>query len=210
MTTAAETGKRRYRSDLRKQQSAATRATVIEAAADLFAEKGWAGTAVREVAAVAGVSLETVYAHFSNKKGLLAAVIDHAVVGDEEPVPLAERPEFRAMADGTHDERLSACAAMLTDVQRRTASVLKVLREAAASDPDMAALLVAANDRRREDVATSTRLVAGRTPARDECDGIWALTSPEVYLLLVEGSGWTPGQYQEWIKQILEQTVPLA
>jgi hypothetical protein len=37
---------------------------------------------------------------------------------------------------------------------------------------------------------------------------LWALTSPEVYLLLVEGSGWTPDQYETWMAETLERVVP--
>ncbi|HWJ11856.1 MAG TPA: TetR family transcriptional regulator [Nocardioides sp.] len=208
-TRTTDTARRRgYRSELRAQQAAATRRTVIEAARALFVANGWAGTGVRDVAAAAGVAVETVYAHFSSKKGLLRAVADQAVVGDEEPVPLAARAEFAALGRGPRADRLAATAALITAIHVRTVAMFKVLDEAAPAEPEMAEFLAAARERRRQDVARGTELVIGRKPLRAEVDGVWALASPEVYLLLVEESGWTPGEYQQWIEHLLERAVP--
>jgi len=70
--------RRRYRSPLREQRAAETRAALLTAAHRLFVRDGWAGTGMRDVAAEAGVSTETVYAHFSSKRALLQAVMDIA------------------------------------------------------------------------------------------------------------------------------------
>lgn len=210
MSTAEATEKRQYRSTLRQQQAATTRRAVIAAARDLFLTQGWAGTGMREVAAAAGVALETVYSHFSSKKGLLRAVVDVAVTGDDAPVPLAGRAEFRAAGEGARPDRIAAAAEVVSDVHTRTAAMAKLVREAAHADPEMAQMLRATRDRQRLDVAAALELVVGRKPTDDECDGVWALTSPEVYLLLVEESGWAPARYRQWIEQMLERAVPLA
>lgn len=199
---------RTYRSQRREQQAAETRRAVVEAARDLFGAKGWGATGMREIANRAGVALETVYSHFSSKRGLLRAVADIAVVGDDAPVPLAQRPEFAAMGQGRRPARVRAAAALLTAVHARTAVVAKLLREAAYSDPEIARTLRATRERQRRDVAAALELVVGRAPTPVERDGVWALASPEVYLLLVEESGWTPEQYQSWIAGVLDGVIP--
>lgn len=101
----------------------------MDAAHELFVTKGWAGTGMREMAAAAGVAIETVYSHFTSKRGLLRAVVDGAVTGDEAPVPLAERPEFLALGRGQRAERVRAAARMLAAVQERTGPIFRLLHE---------------------------------------------------------------------------------
>lgn len=205
---AARSTPRRYRSQLREQQTTATKQAVLTAARELFVTKGWTATAMREVAASAGVALETVYAHFSSKRGLLRAVADAAVVGDDAPIPLAERTDFLAMGEGPRPARLQAAARLLTAVQVRTASVATLLRQAAPGDAEVAEMLRSTRERQRLDVARALELLIGRAPTSDERDGVWAVASPEVYVLLVEESGWTSGRYEAWITDTLERIVP--
>ncbi len=180
----------------------------MDAAQELFVANGWAGTGMREVATAAGVALETVYSHFSSKRGVLRAVADAAVVGDDAPIALAERLEFAAMGRGRRSSRISAAAEVATAVNMRTAAVAKLLREAAPADPEIAEMLHATREHQREDVASALRLINGRAPTRPETDGVWAIVSPEVYLLLVEQSGWTAEQYQAWITEALDGLIP--
>lgn len=200
--------RRRYRSGLREQQAEQTKRAVVQAAHDLFVMNGWAATGMREVAATAGVALETVYSHFSSKRGLLRAVADAAVVGDDAPVPLAQRPEFLAMGHGRRLVRIRAAARIATTVHLRTAAVAKLLREAAPADDEIAAMLTATRDRQRRDVATAFELIVGRPPTVAERDGIWAIVSPEVYLLLIEESAWSLEQYEAWVTATLERVIP--
>ena len=200
--------RRRYGSQLREQQAAATRQAVVEAALELFVANGWAATGMREVAASAGVAVETVYSHFSSKRGLLRAVADAGVVGDDAPIPLAQRAEFLVLGEGRRSARVRAAARLLTGVQVRTAAVAMLLRQAAPSDDEIAEMLRSTRASQRIDVARAMELVTGRVPTPSECDGVWAITSPEVYLLLVEESGWTPEQYEEWIAGVFERVLP--
>lgn len=199
---------RRYRSQLREQQAQQTKRAVVQAAHELFVTKGWAATGMREVATSAGVALETVYSHFASKRGLLRAVIDAVAVGDDAPVPLAQRPEFLAMGRGRRAARIQAAAELLTVVQQRTAAVAKLLREAAHADEEIAEMLRATRERQRRDVATALELISARSPQPADVDGVWAIVSPEVYLLLVEGSDWTPEQYEAWVAATLERVIP--
>ena len=205
---AGATVGRRYRSPLREQQTAATRGAVVDAARELFVANGWAGTGMREVAAAAGVALETVYSHFSSKRGLLRAVADVSVVGDDASEPLAARAEFLAMGEGRRPARVRAAASLLAAVHARTGSIAKLLRQAAAADAEIAEMLRATRERQRLDVASALELIVGRPPTSSERDGVWAIASPEVYLLLVEESGWTAQRYEAWVIETLERVLP--
>ena len=206
--TGAVAVPRRYRSQLREQQTEQTRRAVVQAAHDLFVANGWAATGMREVAATAGVALETVYSHFSSKRGLLRAVADAALVGDDAPVPLAQRPEFLAMGNGRRRVRIQAAARLVTAIQLRTGAVLKLLREGAPADDEIAEMLQATRELQRQDVATALGLILSRPPTAAERDGVWAIVSPEVYLLLIEESGWAPEQYEAWVAATLEGVIP--
>jgi AcrR family transcriptional regulator len=176
----------------------------------LFVTKGWAATGMRDVAAEAGVATETVYAYFSSKRGLFQAVVDIAVTGDDLPVAVADRPEFAAVGIGRHANRVAAAARLLRGIYGRTAAFAKVIREAAATDEEIADVLGATRERQREDVTAAAALIMGRQPTATERDGLWALTSPELYLLLVDESGWTPEQYEAWMAETLARVVPRA
>jgi AcrR family transcriptional regulator len=176
----------------------------------LFTANGWAATGMRDVAREAGVATETIYLHFSSKTGLLKDAMDVAVVGDDAPVALADRPEFTALAQGSRADRIAAAATLLTDVNRRTSGFAKVLREAAPTDPVIAAMLRAARERIRLEVAAGATAVMGRKPTRLERDSLWALLSVELYLLLVEESGWSVKQYRGWVAEMLEREIPTA
>ena len=88
----------------------------------MFVTKGWLATGMRDVAAEAGVATETLYTYFSSKRGLFQAVVDIAVVGDDRPIAVAERPEFAAIAHGRHADRCAAAARLLTAIYGRTAA----------------------------------------------------------------------------------------
>ena len=201
----AARAQRAYRSPRREQQAAETRAMVVAAAARLFGERGWAATGMRDVARAAGVSVETVYASFGSKSDLLLAAIDLAVVGDAVPVPLNQRPEFAALGSGTRRQRARAAARLVTGINQRTAGVVLALKEAAASDPELAGRLREREQRRRVNVGQGMTLAAGRTVTEEEADGLWAVLAVEVYQLLTGLRGWTPRQYEDWLAGVIER-----
>ncbi|MCR8897373.1 TetR/AcrR family transcriptional regulator [Gordonia sp. GONU] len=196
--SAATATRRSYDSTLRRSQAEQTRVQILEAATRLFAERGWS-VGVREIAAEAGVSFETVYAKFGSKTRLFLTAFDVAVVGDDRPVALAQRPEFAALSAGDRRERAAAGAALAADIYARTAGLYRALREGASFDPELASRLVEAYRRQRSDVRAAGEAVAGRTLAADEAEGLWAVISTEVYDLLVNNAGWTHIRYRNWI-----------
>jgi AcrR family transcriptional regulator len=209
-TTQPQRTRRTYRSPHRQQQAAETRAAVLGAAVQLFGERGWAATGMREVARAAGVSVETVYAGFGSKSDLLMAALDVAVVGDAEPVPVARRPEFLALGSGTREQRIAAAARVVTASHERIAGIYLALREAAASDPDIARQLRELEGRRRVSVEEAISLITSRAATTKERDGVWAVLSVEVYQLLTELSGWTPQQYQTWVTALIDRLIDQA
>ncbi len=207
--TAAEPT-RRYESPMRAQRAQETRAAVMAAAAELFTTNGWAGTGMRDVAKAAGVATETVYSHFSSKRVLLQAVIDVAVVGDDEQVAVAQRDEFAALGRGPRPERIAGAAALIRGINERTAAYAGVIREAAPGDEQISEVLAATRARQRRDVEAGLTLLLGRAPTTVEADEVWALMSSELYLLLVDTAGWTPDAYEAWMATLLERTLPSA
>ncbi len=201
---------RRYESPMRARRAQETRAAVMAAAAELFATNGWAGTGMRDVAKAAGVATETVYSHFSSKRVLLEAVIDVAVVGDDEQVAVAQRAEFAALGRGSRPERIAGAASLIRGANERTAAYAGVIREAAPGDEQISAVLAATRARQRQDVEAGLALLIGRAPTTVEADEVWALMSPEVYLLLVDTAGWTPDAYEAWMATLLERTLPIT
>ena len=199
---------RRYESPLRAQRAEETRTKLIATATELFVSNGWANTGMRDVAREAGVAVETLYKHYSSKRVLLNAVIDNAVAGDDEPVPVAERPQFLALGRGRRSERITAAASIITTIHGRTAPFAKLIREAACTDSEIAEVLRATRERQRLDVEAGVHLVLDRPPTDEERDGVWAILSPEVYLLLVEETGWTVEHFERWMAETLTRVLP--
>lgn len=200
--------RRAYRSPLRAQRAEETKSAIIGAATGLFLARGWANTGMRDVAREAGVAVETLYSHYPSKRKLFDAVVDRSVVGDDQPVAVAQRPEFQAMGRGRRADRIAAAATVLAAIHERTAPFAKLIRQAAAADAEVAEVLRATRERQRADVGAGLALVLGRPPTGDELDGAWAITSPEVWLLLVEESGWSPDRYRHWMAETLGRVLP--
>jgi AcrR family transcriptional regulator len=201
MTTTSR--KRSYDSPRRRAMAADTRVVVLEAAARLFAERGWSGTSVRDVAREAGVSVETVYASVGSKTKLLTRAIEVGVVGDDEPIPLAERPEFAALGQGDRVARLEATTRMLVTQYARVAALERTLDQAAGSEPELAEEQRQTQARLHTSWHDGLQLVLGQEPDAALVDGIRAIGSPQVYLQLVELTGWSPEQYRQWLAQTL-------
>jgi AcrR family transcriptional regulator len=184
-------------------QAAQTRVVVLDAAARLFGELGWADTNMRSVAKAAGVSMETVYAGFGSKGDLLAAVMDVAVVGDDLPIPLAQRDVALVLGTGTRDERVAKAAGMSVAISSRTCELVQALTQGSATDDSLAQRLAALDERRRGEIADYFEQVASRAPTVLELDEVWLLTSAEVFHLLVHRSGWTREQHEKWLADSL-------
>src|SRR4051812_26053926 len=159
---AKSPAKRSYNSSRRSLQAAQTRDEVIRAAGARFSATGWAGTTLAAIAEEAGVSVETIYNGFGSKKGLLRAAMDAAVVGDTEPIPFVDRPEFLDLGKGTIDERIARGAAVVANTHARSAGVWQAIVEASSGDDDVDAWRLELERNRRVDIGKSLERVLDR------------------------------------------------
>jgi AcrR family transcriptional regulator len=194
----------------RQARTRLARGAVVEAARMLFAERGYAGTTMEAISDRSGIPQPTVYRLFSSKRGILKALLEVSIVGDDEAVALQDRPHARALlADRDPRTQLSGFAGITCDVMSRTASVYRILVSAADSDPDAAALLAEQTRQRQAGqglIARSLAQAGALQPhlrERDAADIIHALMSPEVYRLLVSDRGWDPQRYEQWLRGTL-------
>ena len=194
------------------------RAAVVQAARTLFLERGYPGTTIEAISELSDVPPATVYRLFSSKLGILKALLDISVAGDDDDVPPEERPLVRALlADPDPRNQLSGFAGITSGIQSRTEPIYRILVSAAGSDPDAAALLAERTRHRQQNQSGIARSLARAGALRPElrereaADIIHALMSPEVYRLLVGDRGWSREQYEQWLKGILiDQLLPPA
>lgn len=202
-----KSGRRAYTSPTRERQARETRSAVLRAAAALFVTPGYAATSVAAVARHAGVSAQTVYNAFGTKPGLLKAAYDVVLAGDDEPVPLAQRPEVRRLYALDDPVRfLHGYAALGRTVLDRVAPLLlQIAAGAAAGDPDLVEHQRVTDAERLlgttavvGKVVDLGALAPGLTPERAR-DRVWTLNAVHVWHLLTAVRGWSGEEYQEWI-----------
>jgi AcrR family transcriptional regulator len=198
-----EAPRRRYNSARRRREARQTRLAILDAAHTQFLQCGWHGAGMRDIAAAAGVAVETVYSYFPSKAALLKEVINVGVVGDDEAIPLSERAEFRAVTVGPLRERIDALGRLAAAIGARIARLRLILREAARFDDDLAEIerMACAEEREQARVALQTFIP---DPTDRDVEGLQAIFSNDVYVLLTDVRGWTPEQYAEWISETTE------
>ena len=206
MPSSPVSAKRSYESPRRRASAADTRLAVIAAATRLFTERGWA-TSVRDIAREAGVAVETVYSVVGSKRELLKVAMDVAIVGDDEPVALADRHEFASLAQGDRPTRLAHAAAMMADQYSRVAALHHALEQGSETDEELAGLRRHAHEQQITTFAEGLTLALGRRPDPELVDGLQAISSPATYLHLIRMAGWTQEQYQLWLGQTLLRLV---
>lgn len=198
--------RRAYDATRRRQAAEATRRSILEAARGLFLERGYAAATMPAIARAAGVALDTVYAAVGRKPALFRLLVELAISGAQDPVPAEERDYVRAIrAEPDAGRKLEIYAAALRPIHRRLAPLFLVLQAAAPQDEGLRALWREISERR----AANMRLLARDLEAagglredlsvEDVADTIWALNSPEIYLLLVEQRGWAAERFQRWL-----------
>ena len=164
------------------------------------------------ISRAADVPEPTVYRLFSSKVGILRALLDVSIAGDDEPITVVDRPSVATLldADGV-DAVLDGFAKVTTAINRRTSEVYDVVRRAADAEPEAASLFADIGRRRDQGQGQIVRtlhrkrvLRAGLSE-REASDIVHAIMAPEVYRLLVHDRGWTPLRYQQWAARTLKQ-----
>lgn len=186
------------------------RRAVVDAARRLFLERGYGATTIEAISGEADVPPATVYRLFSSKHGILKALLDTSIAGDDEDRPMADRPEVRSLLALDYPRaKLAGFVRLVADINERVGPLYRVLVSAAGSDADAAALLDQLNEQRargQRAIARSLARSGALAPGvreRDAADVIHALASPELYRLLVVDRGWTPDRYRDWLTALL-------
>jgi AcrR family transcriptional regulator len=217
MTNRRRPVKRSYSSVLREQQHRATKRLIVDAAARLFAERGYAAVSMDAIASAAGVSRATAFTAFGGKPGLLRAAYADAfarVAGGGEGVPLVERPRSAKI----HEEKtakgyIEGYASLATDLAEHLGPINEALREAAASDAELAALFAERYAERRRGCDRIVAEVAKRAKLRADVDKkaaaeiIWILNDPYVYVQLVGRAGWTREAFARWLAESIARAL---
>jgi AcrR family transcriptional regulator len=194
----------------RQARTRRTRAAVVDAARNLFVERGYVATTIEAISDRSDTPQATVYRLFSSKLGILKAVLDISVGGDDEEVAMGDRKHVRTLlSDADPKKQLDGFAALLREVMARVGPVHRILADAARSD-DAAASLLAEIARQRHEgqrrVARSLARSGALKPGlreRDAADIVHAIASPELYGLLVLDRGWSADRYEKWLRSIL-------
>ena len=194
----------------RAEQARATRRRIVPAAAEHFVARGYGATLLEQVAEQAGVAVQTVYFHFGNKRTLLKHVMDVAAVGDDDPVPLLERPWLKQIQQETEPRRIiELWLANGRQILHRVAPLMRVMRGAIGTDPELAAQWETNQQQTRTAYTLLAQLLAGRDALKpgmdiDQARDIaFTITNVESYLQFTDVCGWTPDQWQERTAAIL-------
>lgn len=203
----ADPVKRPYDTSRRQEQARENRRRILAAASGLFREKGYAGTAMPEVAKQAGVAVQTVYKAFANKATLLKAVFDVTVAGDDEDVPIAGR-EFIAAIQAEPDavRKIEMYLDQLVSLAPTVFPVQLLARDAAAVDPAAAEVWA---QMRQEMLMAMTYFSADLMPtgqvkpgltADDVRDILWTYHAPAQYEMLCLERGWPQERYGRFLR----------
>lgn len=201
--------RRAYDNTRRAEQARSTRRAVLDAARELLVGRGPAAVTMREVAAHAGVSVETVQKAFRTKAALIKDVYDVTLAGDDEPIPMIDRPEHRAVLAATDPrDKLTRYAFVARRISERVGPLLaRLLAGARGGDPDLQQFRETVNGERLAGAGSIVRHLAETGGLRDDVDPgratdlVWTLISPEVYELLVIDRGWSHDEYERWLAQ---------
>lgn len=195
---------RPYRSAVRSGQAEQTRRAIVRAASAVFLEYGYGGTTMRAVARQAGVSVPTVEQAFGTKARLLKAAIDRAIAGDDEPVPVLERPwAERAREAADPAEVAGIVAEVLAAAQARSAGLVLAAFEGAVRDAGLAALSAELIDQRERTARWVVDLLGRFGPSpyatrQEATDTLWALMDPALHDRLTRHRGWSSARYAHW------------
>lgn len=196
--------KRRYDATRRRQAAARTRTAILDAARELFTERGYTATPVTAIAERAGVALDTVYASVGRKPELARLLIDTAISGTDQAIPADQRDYVRAVqAAPDAQTNIALYAAAVAAIAPRLALVLAIIQQAAHTEPELAALWDQIAERRAANMRRFVADLATVTPLRldpgEAADIVWATNAAELYQLLVGQRGWSPQRYERFL-----------
>jgi AcrR family transcriptional regulator len=211
--TSATREKRPYRSPLRAEQARLTRGRILDAAESLFLANGFGATTIVAIAERAGVGVDTVYATFGSKRGVLKTLMDVRVAGDDELVLLLDRREpTDAAVEVDQQRRVQMVANAVAAILERTRRIDDLMLSAAGNDPEIAALRIEIQQQQRlagmRFAVSAIKGPDGLRPDLDEqqaVDTLWAIAGPDVHRLLRDQRNWEPDRYRSWLADSIQR-----
>jgi AcrR family transcriptional regulator len=205
MHLVSETVKR-YRSAVREEAARRTRGLIREAAVRLFVSQGIAATTMKQIAASAGVAERTVYTVFPTKVALFKEALDVATVGDEDPVAVADRPEFtQVMVELDREVVVRQFVSYGVLMLERAGDLLMTAAESAGADPAMRAIVdegsvaMTTNMRAVAESWSRNGLLRPGLSVEEAGAVLFTLCGPQVHHLLRRRQGWSVEQYRTWL-----------
>lgn len=204
--------RRRYNSPTREATAAATQARIFEAAADLFAERGYLATTVSDIAKRAKTSIPRVHL-LGSKASLLVSAYCLRMGGDPVAQTASDTSFTADIFELATDEALQFYVDWLYDVHVRTASLWVALRDAAAREPEAARLVKHLDDANFDECVAAMHWAADRGLLHGDIDiteraQVWMmLGSADNWTFFVRSCGWTKERYGAWLLRTFPATV---
>jgi len=213
-TVARKVKPRPYDTTNRQRQAAETRRRIFEAAQELFTRDGYVTTTIAAIAEHAGVAVQTVYASTKSKRDILKGILDLAISGEEEQVPVQASSRWREIeAEPDPRTKLRELARLHRDICVREAPAFAIMADAAGSDPEIRTLMHDMADQRYQDhhrlakTLHQTGHIRSDLSSRRAADIIWALANEQTYLALVRDRRWSAHDYEGWLADQLIATL---
>jgi AcrR family transcriptional regulator len=198
--------KRPYRSSVREEQAKRTRQAILTSARQLFSEQGYSGTTIAQIAATAGVAVDTVYASVGTKPAVMRLLMETAISGTDQAVAAEQRDYVQQVtAAATAQDKITIYAAAVTKINGRMAPLHLVLRGAAATAPELAGIRDEISARRAANMRLFAHDLARTGQLRPDLDTdevadiVWSMNSAEYFTLLVRERGWDPDRLAAWL-----------
>jgi len=203
---------RKYSSSVRDEQAARTRSRILDAASELFLDRGYARTTMKDIAERADVARDTVHAVFGTKARVLTALIDLRLVPDDSVANVMQRADAQAIKDEVDPRtQIELFATFIAGLSTQIRPVFEILRTASAVEPEMASVFEEMDRFRMNNMQTYAKWIAARAPLRVSTkragEIIWALASPDVARMLCDELGWTQAQHAQWLADTLVRTL---
>jgi AcrR family transcriptional regulator len=196
----------RYDASLRRERSAARRQQIVDSARDLMIDRGYRATKVSDIAARAGVNVDTVYELVGRKPILLRELIEQAISGVGHAVVAEERGYVTAMlAEPNPAKKLAIYAHAMREIQERMAPLFMALRDASSTEPEARQVWRETSDRRAANMRKLVRDLRDAGGLRkglsieEAADVVWVTNSAELYVMLTVDRGWSPTRYERWL-----------
>jgi AcrR family transcriptional regulator len=200
--------RRPYDSSLRRQRAEQNREAILDAARAAFAETGYAQSTIAGIAERAGISVESVYKIFGGKPGLVRALVERGLAGSGS-VAAPTRSDHTSATETDPRKIMRTWGALTAEVSPLVAPLLLLLRDAAASDPALASVLEAVEQKRLDRMRHNAGTLAQRGFLRADvsvekaADVMWTCTAPELYELLAVRRGWSAVEVGGFVTEVL-------